>query len=204
MVIFFKDNENHDILQLESSIKILWFDYWVFSKLFSEINSLIAQRRHLLFSMDEISHNYVREECHLQFTKGADSQWKKEWITSNDINFKPCIVKQLLYCRSNVDLGQGRRQDFLWEGKLAFSRPKSEQAKKKLHTSAFYSCVSQRNSSFHLSSRCSAPPLFWSSPVIESVEEAKRGVECLKEGVTDAFLLVFLWEFHYENVSLTQ
>ena len=112
-------------------MKILWFDYWVFSKLFSEINSLIAQRRHLLFSMDEISHNYVREECHLKVTKGADSQWKTEWITSNDINFKPCIVKQLLYCRSNVDLGQGRRQDFLWEGKLAFSRPKSEQAKKK-------------------------------------------------------------------------
>ena len=33
----------------------------------------------------------------------------------NDINSKPCILKQLLYFSSNVDLGQGRRQDFLWE-----------------------------------------------------------------------------------------
>ena len=30
------------------------------------------------------------------------------------------------------------------------------------------------------------------------------GLEGLKEGVTDAFLTRFLWEFHYENVSLTQ
>ena len=32
--------------------------------------------------------------------------------------FRPCEtvhIKQLLYCSSNVDLGQGRRQDFLWE-----------------------------------------------------------------------------------------
>ena len=77
MVIFFKDNENHDILLLESSIKILWFDYWVFSKLFSEINSLIAQRRHLLFSMDESSHNYVREKRHLKVVIGRSQKGLK-------------------------------------------------------------------------------------------------------------------------------
>ena len=98
--------------------------------------------------------------------------------------FRPCEtvhIKQLLYCSSNVDLGQGRRQDVLWERGVTLF-----QAKKRAGKSAFYSCGSQRNSSFHLSSRYSAPPLFWSSPVIESVEKAKRGGvgESLEEGVT--------------------
>ena len=144
--------------------------------------------------MDEISHNYVREECHLKVTKGADSQWKKEWITSNDINFKPCIVKQLLYCRSNVDLGQGRRQDFLWEGKLAFSRPKSEQAKKNcMQAHSTVVVVSETVLSIcprAVLRRRFFDPLQW----LKALKRLNGGVEGLEEGVTDAFFNSFFYE----------
>ena len=48
----------------------------------------------------------------------------------NDINSKPCILKQLLYCSSNVDLGQGRRQDFLWERGVTLFQAKKRAGKR--------------------------------------------------------------------------
>ena len=40
------------------------------------------------------------------------------------------MIKQLLYCSSNVDLGQGRRQDFLWERGVSLFQAKMRAGKK--------------------------------------------------------------------------
>ena len=42
------------------------------------------------------------------------------------------MIKQLLYCSSNVDLGQGRRQDFLWERGVSLFQAKMRAGKKKI------------------------------------------------------------------------
>ena len=42
------------------------------------------------------------------------------------------MVKQLLYCSSNVDLGQGRRQDFLSERGAGLLQAKKRAGKKKI------------------------------------------------------------------------